>query len=105
MIVSSSFWADSNLLAAHEASNRQADFTIVVVGLFLMFINIQLYKHEPVKETASAAAVADRASLEAFELGSDVDEEDLEARLRLSTSSGEDDDVVGGPRKSQKSLV
>lgn len=70
-----------------------------------MFINIQLYKHEPVKETTPAAAVGGRASLEAFELGSDVDEDDLEARLRLSTSSGEDDDAVGGPRKSQKSLV
>lgn len=72
-----------------------------------MFINIQLYKHEPIKETTSAAAaVADRASLETFELGSDVDESDLEARLRLSISSGEDDDAVGGHgRKPQKELV
>lgn len=72
-----------------------------------MFINIQLYKHEPIKETTSTATVAaDRASLEEFELGSDVDESDLEERLRLSTSSGEDDNAVGGHgRKLQKELV
>lgn len=52
-----------------------------------MFINIQLYKHEPVKEAVSTTA-AGRVSLDEFEIGgSDVDEEDLEARLRLSNSS------------------
>lgn len=51
------------------------------VGLFVMFINIQLYKHEPVQDTRQAATAADRTSLDAFAL----DDEDIEARLRLSS--------------------
>lgn len=55
------------------------------LGLFVMFINIQLYKHEPVKQ--DLAGPAGRVSLDAFEIGS---EDDLEARLQLSSDEEED---------------
>ncbi|KAJ4406061.1 hypothetical protein N0V82_010207 [Gnomoniopsis sp. IMI 355080] len=75
------------------------------LGLFVMFINIQLYKHEPIKEAMSTTA-AERVSLDAFELGSDMDEDDLEARLRLSNSSDERvkyDEPVSSSISGQKS--
>ncbi|KUI62524.1 hypothetical protein VP1G_09642 [Cytospora mali] len=52
------------------------------VGLFVMFINIQLYKHEPVKAQPSFAG---RVSEDAFEIGSD---DDLEGRLSFSSDEG-----------------
>lgn len=64
------------------------------VGLFVMFINIQLYKHEPIKN--GAPHPAGRVSLDAFESGSD---NDLEARLRPS-SDGESGDEM--PLEQQK---
>lgn len=74
------------------------------VGLFVMFINIQLYKHEPIKEGMSTTTAAGRVSLDAFEMGSD-DDDDVEARLRLSTSSDEDERQQDGDDKSHhKSL-
>lgn len=56
------------------------------IGLFVMFINVQLYKHEPVKQDLSQPAV--RVSLDAFDIGS---EDDLEARLQLSSDDEEED--------------
>lgn len=56
------------------------------LGLFVMFINIQLYKHEPVKQGLSQPP-AGRVSLDAFDIGS---EDDLEARLQLSDDEEED---------------
>lgn len=69
------------------------------LGLFVMFINIQLYKHEPLKRTISPTA--GRVSLDAFEIGS---EDDLEATLRSRLSS-DDEDANEAPvarRQSQK---
>lgn len=58
------------------------------IGLFVMFINIQLYKHEPTKQGLPQPA-AGRVSLDAFDIGS---EDDLEARLALSSDDEEEDD-------------
>lgn len=52
------------------------------VGLFVMFINIQLYKHEPVQVPPTFVR---RASEDAFDVGSD---DDLEARLSFSSDEG-----------------
>lgn len=59
------------------------------LGLFVMFINIQLYKHEPVKGLAAPSNdhAAGRVSLDAFDVGSD---DDLEA-LRYSISDEENE--------------
>lgn len=59
------------------------------LGLFVMFINIQLYKHEPVKQ-GLAQPPAGRVSLDAFDAGMD---DDLEARLQLFSDSEEEDDL------------
>lgn len=64
------------------------------IGLFVMFINVQLYKHEPIKEGASQPVIG-RVSLDAFDIGS---EDDLEAMLELSS----DDDEEGLDHKSKK---
>ncbi|CAN8096933.1 unnamed protein product [Discula destructiva] len=71
------------------------------LGLFVMFINIQLYKHEPVKERVPATVFPGRVSLDAFEPGSD---DDLEARLRSSDGEESEDELVLGQKKSQKPL-
>lgn len=52
------------------------------VGLFVMFINIQLYRHEP--NYAPATSVG-RVSSDAFDMESD---EGLEARLSISSDEG-----------------
>lgn len=66
------------------------------IGLFVMFINVQLYKHEPLKGAIPTAA--GRVSLDdAFEIGSD---DDLESRLRLSS---DEDDLDDRPLADQKS--
>lgn len=53
------------------------------VGLFVLFINVQLYKHEPVAERPSTIHGGE-SSADAFELGSD---DDVEASLPLSSGS------------------
>lgn len=71
------------------------------IGLFIMFINVQLYKHEPVKESVPSAG--ERLSSDTFELGSD---DDLEARLRFSSDSEDGGDselpLPSGAHGSQK---
>lgn len=57
------------------------------LGLFVMFINVQLYKHEPAKQNLAQAPR--RASLDAFEIGS---YDDMEATLQLLSDDEEDDD-------------
>lgn len=69
------------------------------VGLFVMFINIQLYKHEPLKGGMGPDAAA-RVSLDAFSIGSD---DDLEARLRLSSDEDDDGKPALQEPKPQKS--
>lgn len=64
-----------------------------------MFINIQLYKHEPVKGGTVATTIG-RVSLDAFETASD---DDIEARLRLASDEDSDDGhSAPGPKKAQK---
>ncbi|KKY32151.1 putative major facilitator superfamily transporter [Diaporthe ampelina] len=58
------------------------------VGLFVAFINIQLYKHEPGQQASPGGSVG-RPSEDAFEVGSDGDGDDrAEARLSLPSSKG-----------------
>lgn len=70
------------------------------IGLFVMFINIQLYKHEPVKERVPSPGPGGSLSLDAFELGSD-DDDDLEARLRLSSDSEEGRNSPEAPSRAR----
>ncbi|KAK7735342.1 hypothetical protein SLS53_007574 [Cytospora paraplurivora] len=70
------------------------------VGLFVMFINIQLYKHEP--NYAPATSVG-RVSSDAFDMGSD---DNLEARLSISSDEGiELNQSPKTERKEQKPSV
>lgn len=54
-----------------------------------MFINIQLYKHEPVK--GAGPSTTGRVSLDAFEIGSD---DGLEARLRLASDDSDEESLL-----------
>lgn len=65
-----------------------------------MFINIQLYKHEPIK--GQVPITPGRVSLDAFEVGSD---DDLEARLRLSSDEESEDDSLVDRIGSKKALA
>lgn len=56
------------------------------IGLFVMFINIKLYKHETVRQEALPSS--GRLSLDAFEVGSD---DGPDARLRLSSDEEEEE--------------
>lgn len=62
------------------------------IGLFVMFINIQLYKHEPLRQ--AFPPTAGRVSADAFDIGLD---DDVEARLRLSS----DEEDTGEPPASK----
>lgn len=66
------------------------------VGLFVMFINIQLYKHEPVQPST---AVVGRGSEDTFGIGSD---DDLEASLSYSSDEGIALASSPGKRKGQE---
>lgn len=79
----------------------------MAVGLFVMFINIQLYKYEPVKGGGQGPPpmATGRVSLDAFDVASD---DDLEARLRLSSDdqdSEEESSLVERKGSSKKSLA
>lgn len=71
------------------------------LGLFVMFINIQLYKHEPTKEAEMSQPAAERVSLDGFEIESD---HDLEARLRFSSDEEDQDTPSLGRYQSVKPL-
>lgn len=72
------------------------------LGLFVMFINIQLYKHEPIKVAGTAQQAAGRVSLDAFEIGSD---DEPEARLRLSSDEEDLEAPPTGDHRSGKPPV
>lgn len=66
------------------------------VGLFVMFINIQLYKYEPVQVPPTPLG---RVSEDAFEIGSD---DDLEARLSFSSDEGLGPESFPSKHRGQK---
>ncbi|KAL1880075.1 hypothetical protein Daus18300_001438 [Diaporthe australafricana] len=57
------------------------------VGLFVAFINIQLYKHEPGQQ-GSPGGSAGRLSEDAFEIGEDGEDDGGHARLSFSSDEG-----------------
>lgn len=99
-------WHAWRLQDTHTHTHRTLTQYMITVGLFVMFINIQLYKHEPATEAISTTTVAGRVSLDAFEMGTNDDaDDDLEARLRMSLSSDdetEDDPLALGRRTLHK---
>ncbi|KAK2605617.1 hypothetical protein N8I77_008443 [Diaporthe amygdali] len=73
------------------------------VGLFVAFINIQLYKHEPGQQ-ASPPGSTGRLSEDAFEVGSDGDDDAVEARLSFSSNEGVGGIPAGGKRRDREEL-